>query len=75
MFHKTAQLAFRMLQARFENRFYRRVTAAQFDVRYLATNTEKFNEAHSNIVKNARIITDLCLKIIKLVIPKYFCLP
>lgn len=53
------------IKARFENRFYRRVTAAQFDVRYLATNTEKFNEAHSTIVKNARIITDLCLKIIK----------
>lgn len=55
-------------QGRFENRFYRRVTAAQFDVRYLATNTEKFNEVHSAIVKQARIVTDLCLKIIKLVL-------
>ena len=52
------------IKARFENHFYRRITSAQFDVRYLATNAEKFNESHSNIVKNARIITDLCLKII-----------
>ncbi|CAH0389929.1 unnamed protein product [Bemisia tabaci] len=53
------------IKARFENQFYRRVTAAQFDVRYLATNAEKFNEPHSTIVKNARIITDICLRIIK----------
>ncbi|XP_075227824.1 bromodomain and WD repeat-containing protein isoform X2 [Lycorma delicatula] len=53
------------IKARFENRFYRRVTAAQFDVRYLATNAEKFNEDHSPIVRHARIVTDLCLKIIK----------
>lgn len=52
-------------QARFEHRFYRRITAAQFDVRYLATNTEKFNEAHSYILKQARIVTDLCLEILK----------
>ena len=54
-----------LFQARFENRFYRRVTTAQFDIRYLATNTEKFNEPHSTIVKQARIVTDLCLQIIK----------
>ena len=53
------------IKARFENRFYRRITSAQFDVRYLATNAEKFNERHSQIVKQARIITDICLKIIK----------
>lgn len=53
------------IKARLENNFYRRITAAQFDVRYLATNAEKFNELHSVIVKHARIITELCLRIIK----------
>ncbi|KAF5301599.1 hypothetical protein FQR65_LT08904 [Abscondita terminalis] len=53
------------IKARLENHFYRRITAAQFDVRYLATNAEKFNEPHSVIVKHARIISELCLRIIK----------
>lgn len=53
------------IKERFENHFYRRITSAQFDVRYLATNAEKFNEKHSNIVKHARIITDLCLRILR----------
>lgn len=53
------------IKARFENHFYRRVASAQFDVRYLATNAEKFNQSDSHIVKSARIITDLCLRIIQ----------
>lgn len=53
------------IKARFENHFYRRITSAQFDVRYLAANAEQFNEPHSHIVKKARIVTDLCLRIIK----------
>ncbi|KAL2733024.1 PH-interacting protein [Vespula maculifrons] len=53
------------IKARFENHFYRRITSAQFDIRYLATNAEIFNKPHSGIVKCARIITDLCLRIIK----------
>lgn len=53
------------IKARFDNHFYRRITSAQFDVRYLATNAEKFNKSRSNIIKHARIITDLCLRIIK----------
>nr|CAD7567211.1 unnamed protein product [Timema californicum] len=53
------------IKGRFENRFYRRVTSAQFDVRYIATNAEKFNEPSSQIVKKARIATELCLKIMK----------
>ena len=36
----------------------------QFDVRYLASNTEKFNQPHSTIVRSARIITDVCLEMI-----------
>jgi bromodomain and WD repeat domain containing protein 1/3 len=53
------------IRSRVENHFYRRITSAQFDVRYLATNAEKFNERHSKIVKNARIIVDLLLKILQ----------
>lgn len=53
------------IKSRFENHFYRRVASAQFDVRYLATNAEKFNESDSPIVRNARIITELCLRIIE----------
>ncbi|XP_061395070.1 bromodomain and WD repeat-containing protein 3 [Musca vetustissima] len=53
------------IKSRFENHFYRRITSAQFDVRYLATNAEKYNRRHTNIVKHARIITDLCLRIIR----------
>ncbi|GLV31866.1 BRWD3 [Carabus blaptoides fortunei] len=53
------------IKARFENHFYRRINSAQFDVRYLATNAEKFNEPHSQIVRHARIVTELCLRIIK----------
>ncbi|CAG9840158.1 unnamed protein product [Diabrotica balteata] len=53
------------IKSRFENKFYRRLTAAQFDIRYLATNAEKFNEKHSKIVKHARILTELCLRILR----------
>lgn len=53
------------IKARFENHFYRRITSAQFDIRYLATNAEKFNQPHSSIVKHARIITDLMLRIVR----------
>lgn len=61
------------IKARFENHFYRRIAAAQFDVRYLAANAEQFNEPHSVIVKSARIITDLCLRIIKYAFWYTFC--
>lgn len=53
------------IRSRFEYNFYRRITAAQFDIRYLASNAEKFNEKHTVIVKNARILTDLCLRVVK----------
>ncbi|XP_049883065.1 bromodomain and WD repeat-containing protein 3 [Pectinophora gossypiella] len=52
------------IRARFDNLFYRRTAAAQFDVRYLATNAEQFNEPHSPIVRQARLVTDLLLHII-----------
>ncbi|CAG4957295.1 unnamed protein product [Parnassius apollo] len=44
--------------------FYRRPAAAQFDARYLASNAERFNKAHSPIVRQARLVTDLLLYII-----------
>ncbi|XP_031631846.1 bromodomain and WD repeat-containing protein 3-like, partial [Contarinia nasturtii] len=53
------------IKARFENRFYRRIAAAQFDIRYLATNAERFYKSDNHIVQNARIITDLCLRILE----------
>lgn len=52
-------------QSRLDNRFYRRINAVQFDVRYIATNTEKFNRKGSIIVRHARIVTELCLELIK----------
>nr|XP_053636652.1 bromodomain and WD repeat-containing protein 3-like [Cherax quadricarinatus] len=56
------------IKSRLDNRFYRRINAVQFDVRYIATNTEKFNQKGSNIVRQARIVTELCLELIKYVI-------
>ncbi|XP_050296565.1 bromodomain and WD repeat-containing protein 3 [Anthonomus grandis grandis] len=53
------------IKARFENNFYRRMAAAQYDIRYLETNAIKFNEKGSIIVKHAKILTELCLKIVK----------
>ncbi|XP_057373055.1 bromodomain and WD repeat-containing protein 3-like [Daphnia carinata] len=53
------------IKARLENRFYRRVTAVQYDVRYVFTNACKFNEPKSDIVRSASIISDLCLEIIR----------
>ncbi|CAH2062052.1 unnamed protein product, partial [Iphiclides podalirius] len=52
------------IRARFENLYYRRPAAAQFDARCLASNAERFNEPHSPIVRQARLVTDLLLYII-----------
>ncbi|KAL4711358.1 hypothetical protein ACJJTC_019199 [Scirpophaga incertulas] len=52
------------VRARFDSLFYRRAAAAQFDVRYLASNAEQFNLPHSIIVRQARLLTDLLLAII-----------
>ena len=54
-----------VLQSRLDSGFYRRLNAVQFDVRYIATNAEKFNQRGSVIVKQARIVTELCLYLIK----------
>ncbi len=54
-----------LIKSRLDNKFYRRVTAIQFDVRYIATNAECYNRPRTDIVKNARILTDLVLRIIQ----------
>ena len=54
-----------LIKARLENRFYRRVTAVQYDVRYIYSNACKFNQPNSDIVRHASIVTDLCLEIIR----------
>ncbi|XP_053623119.1 PH-interacting protein isoform X2 [Plodia interpunctella] len=52
------------IRSRCENLFYRRIAALQFDVRYLATNAETYNDPHAPIVRSARLVTDLLLYII-----------
>ena len=56
---------FTLIKSRLDNQFYRRSTAIQFDVRYIATNAECYNRPKAEIVKSARILTDLVLKIIQ----------
>lgn len=55
------------VKARLENRFYRRVAAVQYDVQHIASNARTFNDSHAAIVQHAHIITELCLKFIRLV--------
>lgn len=43
------------------------MNAVQFDVRYIETNAERFNEPGTDIVKSARILTEALLRFIKLV--------
>ncbi|XP_053397072.1 bromodomain and WD repeat-containing protein 3-like isoform X3 [Mercenaria mercenaria] len=52
------------IKRRLENRFYRRVTALQFDLRYIESNAKKFNEPRSQIVKSAQILCDALLTFI-----------
>ena len=56
---------FSLIKSRLDNQFYRRLTAVQFDVRYIATNAECYNRPKTEIVKCARVLTDLVLKIIQ----------
>ena len=56
---------FSLIKSRLDNHFYRRLTAVQFDVRYIATNAECYNRPKTEIVKCARVLTDLMLKIIQ----------
>jgi len=51
------------IKARLDSRFYRRLEALKFDIKYIATNAESFNRPKTDIVKKARIIRDLCILI------------
>jgi bromodomain and WD repeat domain-containing protein 1/3 len=53
------------VKSRLDNRFYRRLAAVQYDVRTICSNAYKFNEPKSDIVRNASIISDLCLEVIR----------
>ncbi|XP_070615885.1 bromodomain and WD repeat-containing protein 3 [Erythrolamprus reginae] len=49
------------IRRRLENRFYRRISALMWEVRYIEHNARTFNEPESPIVKAAKIITDVLL--------------
>ncbi|XP_057380734.1 PH-interacting protein-like [Daphnia carinata] len=53
------------IKARLESRFYRRVSAVQYDVRRIYINAFKFNLPTSDIVRNSSVVSDLCLEIIR----------
>lgn len=52
------------IRTRLENRFYRRVEAIKFDVRFIETNAKKFNEPQSKIVQKATLLVELLLRFI-----------
>lgn len=54
-----------LIKARLEHRFYRRVAAVQFDVRYIESNAKAFNRHGSEIVHKAKLVTELCLRLIR----------
>uniref|UniRef100_A0A8C6JI16 Uncharacterized protein n=1 Tax=Melopsittacus undulatus TaxID=13146 RepID=A0A8C6JI16_MELUD len=47
------------IRRRLENRFYRRISALMWEVRYIEHNARTFNEPDSPIVKAAKIVTDV----------------
>uniref|UniRef100_A0A8C6NBR0 Bromodomain and WD repeat-containing protein 1 n=1 Tax=Melopsittacus undulatus TaxID=13146 RepID=A0A8C6NBR0_MELUD len=52
------------IRRRLENRFYRRISALMWEVRYIEHNARTFNEPDSPIVKAAKIVTDVLLHFI-----------
>ncbi|XP_015274333.1 PREDICTED: bromodomain and WD repeat-containing protein 3 [Gekko japonicus] len=52
------------IRRRLENRFYRRISALMWEVRYIEHNARTFNEPESPIVKAAKIVTDVLLRYI-----------
>lgn len=44
---------------------HRRISALQFDIRYIEQNTVAFNEPGTAIVKSARILTEALLEFIQ----------
>ncbi|XP_048458714.1 bromodomain and WD repeat-containing protein 3-like isoform X1 [Rhincodon typus] len=53
------------IRMRLVNRFYRRISALVWEVRYIEHNARTFNEPDSPIVSSARRIADLLLKFIE----------
>ncbi len=45
------------IKVRLENRYYRRVSSIQWDIRHIEANAKKFNEPKSEIVRKAGFIT------------------
>ncbi|NXK98393.1 BRWD3 protein, partial [Formicarius rufipectus] len=52
------------IRRRLENRFYRRISALMWEVRYIEHNARTFNEPDSPIVKAAKVVTDVLLRFI-----------
>ncbi|KAM8965150.1 bromodomain and WD repeat-containing protein 3 isoform 1-T1 [Sarcophilus harrisii] len=52
------------IRRRLENRFYRRISALMWEVRYIEHNARTFNEPNSPIVKAAKVVTDVLLRFI-----------
>ncbi|XP_063794477.1 bromodomain and WD repeat-containing protein 3 isoform X4 [Pseudophryne corroboree] len=52
------------VRKRLESRFYRRISALIWEVRYIEHNARTFNEPNSPIVKSAKIVTDVLLRYI-----------
>ncbi|XP_029821926.2 PH-interacting protein [Ixodes scapularis] len=52
------------IRTRLENRFYRRVDAIKFDIKFIELNAKKFNEPDSKIVQKAALLTRLLTKFI-----------
>ncbi|KAG7470510.1 hypothetical protein MATL_G00114580 [Megalops atlanticus] len=52
------------IRMRLENRFYRRISALVWDVRYIVHNARTFNEPSSKIAHSAKIITEALLRFI-----------
>lgn len=53
------------IRKRVENRFYRRISALMWEVRYIEHNARTFNEPRSPIVRSAKIVTDVLLHFIR----------
>uniref|UniRef100_A0A8C7WL18 Bromo domain-containing protein n=1 Tax=Oncorhynchus mykiss TaxID=8022 RepID=A0A8C7WL18_ONCMY len=52
------------IHRRLENRFYRRISALMWEVRYIEHNARTFNEPQSPIVTAAKVVTDVLLRYI-----------
>lgn len=52
------------IRTRLENRFYRRVDAIKFDIKFIEMNAKKFNEPDSKIVQKAALLTKLLTRFI-----------